>query len=141
MSLEAIYKAIPHREPFLLVDEIVSQEESHIVCRKTFSGDEFWFAGHYPEYPLVPGVILCEAAMQAGAILLAQFASDDSGIPVVTKLSDVRFRKMVRPGDSIEMDIHLDERVQKAFFLSGKVTVDDAVAVRLQFACTLAQPQ
>ena len=62
--------AIPHREPFLLVDEIVERAEARIVCSKTFSGREDFFAGHYPGHPIVPGVLLCEAAMQAGAILL-----------------------------------------------------------------------
>ena len=55
MSLEQIKAAIPHREPFLLVDEIVSREESRIVCRKQFTGEEFWYAGHYPDFPITPG--------------------------------------------------------------------------------------
>ena len=71
MSLEKIKAAIPHREPFLLIDEIVEQDDSRIVCRKQFAGDEFWYAGHYPNHPLTPGVLLCEAAMQAGAVLLS----------------------------------------------------------------------
>ena len=70
MNREQILRAIPHRDPFLLVDAVVEQDESRIVCTKTFSGKEDFFAGHYPGYPLVPGVLLCEAAMQAGAILL-----------------------------------------------------------------------
>ena len=72
MSLAEIHDAIPHREPFLLVDEIVQRDEARIVCRKTFRGDEYFFPGHYPDYPLAPGVLLCEAAMQAGAILLSR---------------------------------------------------------------------
>ncbi len=58
MSLEQIKAAIPHREPFLLLDEIVEQEESRIVCRKRFTGDEFWYGGHYPHFPITPGVLL-----------------------------------------------------------------------------------
>ena len=57
MSLEAIKSAIPHREPFLLIDEIVEQTDNHIVCRKTFTGEEFWYPGHYPNFPLTPGVL------------------------------------------------------------------------------------
>ena len=79
MSLDAIKAAIPHREPFLLIDEIVEQSENRIVCRKTFTGDEFWYAGHYPKFPLTPGVLLCEAAMQAGAVLLSKYAADGAG--------------------------------------------------------------
>ncbi|MCA9203445.1 MAG: beta-hydroxyacyl-ACP dehydratase, partial [Planctomycetales bacterium] len=65
MSRAEIEAAIPHRPPMLLIDEIVERDERHIVCRKTFHADEFFFQGHYPDYPLVPGVILCEASMQA----------------------------------------------------------------------------
>ena len=71
MSHEDILIAIPHREPFLLVDEIVEQTDNRIVCRKRFTGNEFWYAGHYPKFPLTPGVLLVEAAMQAGAVLIA----------------------------------------------------------------------
>ena len=65
MSLNTIKSAIPHREPFLLVDEIVEQSDARIVCRKRFTGEEFWYRGHYPEFPLTPGVLLVEAAMAA----------------------------------------------------------------------------
>jgi 3-hydroxyacyl-[acyl-carrier-protein] dehydratase len=139
MSLEKIQAAIPHRAPMLLVDEIVEQSENRIVCRKAFRSDEFFFQGHYPGYPLVPGVILCEAAMQAGAILLAQFVQAGKGVPVATRLNDVKFKKMVRPGDTIEMDVTLNERVSDAFFLSAKVTCAGKLAVRFDFACTMAE--
>jgi 3-hydroxyacyl-[acyl-carrier-protein] dehydratase len=61
-SQAEIEAAIPHRPPFLLIDEIVEQTDNRIVCRKTFSGDEYFFAGHYPGFPITPGVLLCEAA-------------------------------------------------------------------------------
>ncbi len=88
MSLDAIKAAIPHREPFLLIDEIVEQDENRIVCKKTFTGDEFWYAGHYPQFPITPGVLLCEAAMQCGAILLSPlFATkgEEARVPVATR--------------------------------------------------------
>ena len=140
MTHHAILESIPHREPFLLVDEIVEQDEKAIVCRKTFTGDEFWFGGHYPEYPLVPGVLLCEAALQAGAILLSQRidSEDEARMPVATRLNNVRFKQMVRPGDTVEIQVTLTERVSDAFYLTGKVTVEGKIAARLDFACTLA---
>ncbi len=138
MSREAILRAIPHRPPFLLLDEIVEQSDSRIVCRKTFSGDEEFYQGHYPGYPLTPGVILCEAAMQAGAVLLSQFVAGDAGVPVATRMNDVRFKKMVRPGDTIELEVDLKERLANAFFLTAKVTCGGQVAVRFEFACTMA---
>ena len=96
---DEIRKAIPHRPPMLLVDEIIEQTEDSIVCRKTFRDDEFFFQGHYPDQPIVPGVILCESAMQAGAILLSKFVEAGSGVPVATRLNDVKFKKMIGPGE------------------------------------------
>ncbi len=138
MTRKAIEAAISHRDPFLLIDEIVEQDERRIVCRKTFTGDEFWFAGHYPDFPITPGVLLCEAAMQAGAVLLSQFVDGaDGGVPVATRMSDVRFKQMVRPSDTIEIAVTLRERLANAFFLDAKVTVGSKVAVRFSFACTM----
>lgn len=132
-----ILDAIPHREPFLLIDEIVEQDDSHIVCRKRFSGREFWYAGHYPEFPLTPGVLLCEAGMQAGAVLLSRFAEEGNGVPVATRINEVRFKKPVLPGDTIDISVDLTERLADAFFMSAKITVDGKVAVRFSFACTM----
>jgi 3-hydroxyacyl-[acyl-carrier-protein] dehydratase len=140
MPQEIILASIPHRPPFLLVDEIVEQSESKIVGVKFFTGEEDFFKGHYPEFPLVPGVLLCEAAMQCGAILLSQLIhGDNKKIPVATRMNDVRFKRMVRPGETIRMEIDLVERLADAFFLKAKVTVENQVAVRFEFACTLAE--
>ena len=139
MSMETIQNAIPHRPPMLLVDEIVTREGDRIVCRKTFRPEEFFFQGHYPDFPIVPGVILCEAAMQAGAILLSEFMQEGDGVPVATRLNDVKFKKMVRPGDTIQMEVTLQERLANAFFLRAKVSCDGKLAVRFDFACTVAE--
>jgi 3-hydroxyacyl-[acyl-carrier-protein] dehydratase len=137
MSQEQILAAIPHRPPFLFVDEIVEWTDSRIVCTKVFTGKEDFFAGHYPGYPLVPGVLLCEAAMQCGAILLSRhFKAEDHKVPVAAKLNDVRFKRMVRPGEIIRMEVELTERMSDIFFLNAKVTVEDKIAVRFEFACT-----
>lgn len=143
MSQDQIKSAIPHREPFLLIDEIVEQDESRIICRKYFSGQEFWYAGHYPEYPITPGVLLCEAAMQAGAVLLAKIVGDMAGrVPVATRANNVQFRDMVRPGSWVTIDVELTERLADAFFLKAKVTNEASgkLACRFEFACTLATP-
>jgi 3-hydroxyacyl-[acyl-carrier-protein] dehydratase len=141
MTIDVIKRAIPHREPFLLVDEIVEQTDNRIVCCKRFTGDEFWYRGHYPEFPLTPGVLLCEAAMQAGAVLLSKFASDgQGGVPVVTRMNNVKFKQMVRPGDTVDLEVELVERMADAFFLNAKVTVDGKIAVTFDFACKMAAP-
>ena len=120
-SLEKIHAAIPHRAPMLLVDEIISQEDSKIVCKKNFHADEYFFQGHYPGHPLVPGVILCESAVQAGAVLLANVVSGEEGVPVLTRMNDVKFKKMVHPGDSVEMHVTLDEVVSSAYYMTAQV--------------------
>ncbi|MCH2114306.1 MAG: beta-hydroxyacyl-ACP dehydratase [Pirellulales bacterium] len=138
MTLSAIKAAIPHREPFLLIDEIVEQGAERIVCSKTFSGDEFWYQGHYPDFPLTPGVLLCEAAMQAGAVMLSPHVAHEPGVvPVATRANNVQFKKMVRPGDTIQIEVELTERLAKAFFMRAKITVEGKVALRFDFACTL----
>jgi 3-hydroxyacyl-[acyl-carrier-protein] dehydratase len=142
MSLEAIKLAIPHREPFLLLDEIVEQTDNHIVCRKTFTGEEFWYPGHYPSFPLTPGVLLCEAAMQAGAVLLSKLVTDNSDhVPVVTRMNHVKFKTMVRPGDTVTLEVDLTEQLAGAFFLDATVTVGNRTAVTFDFACKMAPRQ
>ncbi len=149
MSLDQIQAAIPHRPPFLLIDEVVEQSDERIVCRKTFTGDEFWYQGHYPEYPLTPGVLLCEAALQAGAVLLSDItkrAQDEEipgGVPVATRLNNVQFRAMVHPGDEIKLEIDLTEKLANAYFMKAKVTnsTTGKLAARLEFACTVTAPQ
>jgi 3-hydroxyacyl-[acyl-carrier-protein] dehydratase len=142
MSLQAIKSAIPHREPFLLIDEIVEQTDNHIVCRKTFTGDEFWYPGHYPSFPLTPGVLLCEAAMQAGAVLLSNLVTDNPDyVPVVSRMNHVKFKTMVRPGDTVTLEVELTEQLSGAFFLDATVMVDNRTAVTFDFACKMAPRQ
>ena len=139
MTLAEIKAAIPHREPFLLIDQIVERSERRIVCRKTFQASDYFYAGHYPHYPLTPGVLLCEAAMQAGAVLLSGLVSPgDARVPVATRMNDVRFKRMVKPGETIDIEVELQERLADTFFLAAKVTLGGKLAVRFDFACTLA---
>jgi 3-hydroxyacyl-[acyl-carrier-protein] dehydratase len=160
MSLDAIQAAIPHREPFLLVDEIVEQTDTRIVCRKRFTGDEFWYRGHYPDFPITPGVLLCEAAMQAGAVLLARRVGrvgethqdstaggsrasthptrSSNAVPVVTRMNNVKFKSMVRPGDTIELQVTFKEQLGGAYFMEARVANGEKTAVTFDFVCKLA---
>ena len=121
----------------LLIDEIVELTESSVVCRKTFRDDEFFFRGHYPDFPLVPGVILCESAMQAGAVLVGSRVSGEDLMPVVAKIKEARFKHMVRPGDTIEIHVELTDAVARAYFMTAKVTVGSELAVRFAFTCMI----
>ncbi len=141
-KLEEVKAAIPHREPFLFVDEIVECDEKRIVCKKTFTGEEFFFQGHYPNFPIVPGVILCESAMQAGAILLTRIFKDEdleNKIPVAAKMSEVRFKQPVRPGDTILLEVKFKDKMTGVYFLRAKVALDGKTSAQFDFACALTE--
>ena len=139
MTLEDIKNAIPHRPPMLLVDEVIRRESNQIECRKTFRDDEFFVQGHYPGHPIVPGVILCEVAMQTGAILLAGLLDGaENSVPVATRMNDVKFRQIVYPGDIVNVIVDLQERMANAFFLKATIQRDAKTVAKLDFACTLA---
>ena len=142
MSVQQIEELIPHRPPMRLVDEIVSQDETSIVCKKTFTEDDFFVQGHFPGYPLVPGVIQCECCLQAGAVLLSSITPMDPGsVPVATRLDGVKFKRMVRPGDTAEIHVTLDENLSNAFFMTGKILLNGKLTMRLKFACAITNPQ
>jgi 3-hydroxyacyl-[acyl-carrier-protein] dehydratase len=140
LDRSAIEALIPHREPFLWLDEVVELSETLVRARKRVTEDLEIFRGHYPDFPVLPGVLLCEAVFQAGAVLIASAGDIPEGhVPVVTRQHETRFRRMVRPGEVLDIEARLDETLGGAWFLSGTVRVDGQVAVRLQFACTAAE--
>lgn len=122
----------------LLVDAIVTCDQDRLVGRKTFHSHEHFFQGHFPGDPIVPGVILCECALQAGAVLLAQRHPGGTGVPLATRLDQVRFRRVVRPGEVIEIDVRLRDQVSQAFFFDARIRCAGQLAARLTFACTRA---
>jgi 3-hydroxyacyl-[acyl-carrier-protein] dehydratase len=141
MNRDEIQRAIPHRPPFLWLDEVVAFDERSLRARKHLPADLEVFRGHYPEFPVLPGVLQCEAALQAAAVLISRLvpvASDQ--VPVATRMNNVQFRHLVRPGDTLEIEVTLTERLQNTFFLTGKVSVDGRVTTRLEFACTATTP-
>lgn len=141
LTREEIQEFIPHRDPFLWLDEVVEMDETHIHARKTVTADLDVFRGHYPNFPVLPGVLQCEAAFQAGAVLIAQSIETGADeVPVVTRLNNVQFRRMVRPGEVLDIEVKLTERLANAFFMQGKVSVGGKVTVRLEFACSAANP-
>ena len=139
MPQQAIYDAIPHREPFLLVDQILEQEPARIVCTKVFSGQEDFFAGHYPGHAAGAGRAAVRGRHAVGRHPPGSQLDRTGGkLPVVTRINDVRFKRIVRPGETIRIEVELVERLADAFFLKAKATVDGKLAVRFEFACTAA---
>lgn len=139
MKLDEIKRCIPHREPFLWLDEVLEITDTHIVCNKQLSADLPVFVGHYPKFPVFPGVLQCEACFQAGAVLISRMVEVPAGqVPVVTRVNNVQFRRMIRPGDTIEIRVDFTERLANAYCMKGKVTVDGQVTARLEFICATA---
>lgn len=137
--LASITDLIPHRPPFLFVDEIVESAESRIVTRVRANPEADFFRGHYPGQPVMPGVLLCECCFQAGAILIAQrlgALAARRGVPAVTRIQDARFKQMVRPGDVLTVEVTIDDVLDTAYFLTGRVSVESKIALRVTFACT-----
>jgi len=143
LSNEQIRELIPHREPFLWVDCVRAIEGRRILAEKRVEESLEVFRGHYPSFPVLPGVILCEMAMQAGALLIASLDATllpEGKIPVATRINKVKFRRMVRPGDTVLIDVTLDDTAGGAYFLAGRLTVNETLVAQLEFACAVASP-
>jgi len=134
--MDAIHAAIPHRDPFLFVDRIVERADGRLVTEWTVPASADFFRGHYPGRPLVPGVLICESAFQAGAILCAGDDRDvtpEGAVPVLTRIGDARFKRMVGPGDTLRCEVTLDERVGPARYLTARLSCDGQSVLRVQF--------
>lgn len=136
MTREELLRLLPHRAPFLFVDDVV--EIGSDAIRTCFRAEPSlpFFAGHFPGHPVMPGVLLCECCLQAGAVLLAGRTRAEGSIPVATRILEAKFKRMVRPGDMLTIDVTLDEELGGAYFMSGKATVAGDTAVRCKFAVT-----
>ncbi len=141
--MDQVLKAIPHRPPFLFVDNIVELTGEKIKTTKYISQDEPFFKGHYPGMPIMPGVLLCEAIFQSGAILLSHISGDDGShnVPVLARIGNAKFKNIVRPNALLEIEAELVETLGNAFFLKGRVSVAGKVAVMVEFACSMTTPE
>ena len=132
---------IPHRDPFLWVDRIIDSRPGMIITEKDIPEDLDVFKGHYPGRPLFPGVLLCEAIFQTGALLTALMESgkpqeNSTRLPVVTRISGARFKRMVIAGDTLRMEVELKETVSSAQFFKGTIRIKGKIALKIDFATT-----
>lgn len=136
-----ILEHLPHRPPFLWLDRVVEITSTTIHAEKVLDADLDIFRGHYPDYPLMPGVLLCEAVFQAGALLIGQSlqaeegSGQPGGVPVLTRILGAKFKREVRPGDALEIAAQLVERMGPAWIMKGSVRVAGKLAVQVEFAC------
>jgi 3-hydroxyacyl-[acyl-carrier-protein] dehydratase len=127
-EIEAI---LPHREPFLLVDEVVELEPgARVVARKTVRPDEWYLSGHFPGRPIMPGVLIVEAMAQTGAVAVLSEEANRGRMALFAGIDDVRFKRLVEPGDELELTCEL-ERVRGPIG-KGRATakVDGELAAR-----------
>lgn len=135
MNREEIQSVLPHRDEMLLVDEAVLKDGK--ACgRYHFRGDEWFFRGHFPGSPVVPGVILCEILAQSAAVLLGSEGTQGM-IPYFTGLDNVRFKSPVRPGDTIETECMITRAKPPFFFAQGQGTVAGKLCVKADFSFAL----
>ena len=105
MNKQQIEEIIPHRDPFMLIDEVVEMVPGKsIVARKHIKEDEFWFKGHFPEKPVVPGVLLVEMLAQAGAVSMLSLDEHKGKIGFLGGVDKAKFRRMVVPGDTVTLE-------------------------------------
>jgi 3-hydroxyacyl-[acyl-carrier-protein] dehydratase len=138
MDAPEIAALLPHRYPFLLVDRVVEVEVGkRIVAIKNVTVNEPFFAGHFPGYPIMPGVLLCEAVVQAGGILarLTSTEVDDQAqmLAMLTSLDRVRFRQKVTPGDQLRLEVEAVRRRGAFWKMRGVARVDEKTAAELEF--------
>jgi 3-hydroxyacyl-[acyl-carrier-protein] dehydratase len=140
-SRQEIIDLIPHRDPFLWVDQIISCTADTIVTAKTIPRELDIFKGHYPGNPIMPGVLLCEAIFQSGALLMAKQKITDgtaaATTPVLTRINSARFKRTILPGDAVQITVRITESLSSVYFFKGTMKVDGKVAVQVDFACTV----
>jgi len=129
-------KLLPHRDPFLFIDTIDQNDEDKIVARHIFTENEFFFRGHFPEYPVVPGVILVETMAQAGgAGLVRRNIMGGSSLFFLASVDKVKFRRQVRPGEEVTLVIENLRVSPRMIKQSGKVYVGEELATEAEWMC------
>lgn len=139
--MEPITTLLPHRDPFLFVDEIIKKDNHSITTRYLVKENTVFFKGHYPGKPVMPGVLLCEAMFQTGALLMASEKKLINLIPVVTRANHIRFRKIVKPGDMLTIESELTETIGEAYCFSGKIRMKEKLVASCEFICTLVREE
>ncbi len=140
-----IEQAIPHRKPFLLLDNIKEISDEKIVAAFTPHADDELFsrvyAGHYPGSPITPGVLLCEMVFQAAGVLVSHRLKGEvgNGSPVLTRIRDAKFKNMVLPDQEIEIFAEYEEQVSAAWYMKGGVNAGGKPAVRVSFTCAMVE--
>ncbi|MCL2846797.1 MAG: beta-hydroxyacyl-ACP dehydratase [Firmicutes bacterium] len=138
---EELHKLLPHRDDMLLIDdvELVDDGETRrAIAHYTVRGDEFFLRGHFPDFPVVPGVILCEMMVQSCCVFFADENQTEDVTTFLTSLNNVKFRSPVRPGDTARFECTMTRQNRIFTFAEGKTFIGDKLAAAAEFSFALA---
>jgi 3-hydroxyacyl-[acyl-carrier-protein] dehydratase len=138
MDIQRIKQILPHRYPFLLVDRIIKCDPEEVIGIKNVTANEPFFQGHFPDHPIMPGVLILEALAQTGGILAFTRVPDFTGNVIYFMGADrVRFRKPVRPGDQLVMKLKIIKQRGGLFKMKGEAFVDDQLVAEAEMMATI----
>jgi 3-hydroxyacyl-[acyl-carrier-protein] dehydratase len=139
LDIVEIMSILPHRYPFLLIDRVIEMEpRKRIVALKNVTANEPQFTGHFPDYPIMPGVMTIEAMAQAGgALLLTEIPDREDKLMVFTGIDDARFRRPIVPGDQLRIEVTVLNWRSRMVKMHGVCTVDGKTAAEATITCQL----
>ena len=142
LDINQIRAILPHRYPFLLVDRIVEMEGDRIVGIKCITANEPQFMGHFPDFPVMPGVLIVEAMAQtAGILVLHDMPDRVNKLVLLVAIENARFRRPVVPGDTLRMEMKILKKKASVAKMAGVATVDGAVVAEVEVMCKLADKE